>query len=338
MIYIPSTQAATYFLNFIVMDNAPIFPLQSADLKQNTRWLRLAIGLWIALATAVCVKSIVQGGEHTVYPVYAWGSRHWWADQPLHAEYPELKIYIYRYSPTFAILFTPLALLPDWLGASLWGILSVAMSVWALRLMVREMLPGAGPPRREAAFLALTAIGSMSSIWSGQSNSLLLALVIFAAVAIIHQRWWTASCLLALPVFIKIWPLAAVLLFMAFWPKQLSWRFMIVAMALALLPFFTRPLGVVMEQYQQWYASLTGPQQNRWPGFRDAWTIWENLYPPVSHLGYHVLQLLSAFLRSSGAVINAAASKKFPSPGTTGHHRAPRRSRGRHGRSGRGPG
>jgi len=260
----------------------------------DARWIRLAIALWIVLAAAVCVKSIVRTGEHSVYNIYAWGSRHWWADQPLHAKYPELAD-IYRYSPTFAVVFTPFSLLPDWLGASLWGVLNIAVTLSALRLLVREILPGAWPPRREAWFLGLTALGSMSGIWSGQINSLLLAIVIFAAAAIKYNRWWTASFLLALPVFIKIWPMAVVLLLMACWPRRLSWRFIIFTAALALLPFLTRPFNVVVGQYQEWYSSLMTDQiQERWPGFRDAWTIWENLWPPVSLRGYQALQLASA--------------------------------------------
>ena len=72
------------------MDDISVSHSKTSLLQDDTRWIRLAIVLWIALAAAVCVKSIVQKGEHSVYPVYAWGSRHWWADQPLHASYPEV--------------------------------------------------------------------------------------------------------------------------------------------------------------------------------------------------------------------------------------------------------
>jgi hypothetical protein len=38
-----------------------------------------------------------------------------------------------------------------------------------------------------------------------------------------------------------------------------------------------------------------GPQfHQRSDGFRDSWTIWENLRPPVSRFGYQVLQLVSS--------------------------------------------
>ena len=276
------------------MANKATAPIKNGIFHDDAHLIRLAIGLWIALAVAVCVKSMVQPGSHSVYPVYAWGTRHWWADQPLHAEYPELDLDIYRYSPAFAIFFTPFAFMPDWLGASLWGLFSITTTFYAMRIMVRELLPGLWPLRREAWFLGLTMLGSMSGIWSGQSNSLLLALVIFASVAIKRQSWWMASTLLAMAVFIKIWPIAVALLLMACWPKQLSWRFAVVCAALAFLPFLTRPFSVVVAQYQEWYTSLMCSQQHRWPGFRDAWTIWENLWPPVSLGGYHVLQLASS--------------------------------------------
>ena len=286
-----------HFTRFIMddMHSTPIAPHKTKPSPDDGRWLRLVILLWIAMAVAVCVKSITKGGEHTVYPVLAWGSRHWWMDQPLHAEYPDKAPDIYRYSPTLAIVFTPLALLPDWLGASLWGALSVTATLCALRLLVREILPGSWPPDREAWFLGLALFGSMSGIWSGQSNSLILAMVIFAVAAIKRNRWWTASVLLAIPVFIKIWPIMIVLLLMVFWPRQLGWRCALVGIGLALLPFLTRPFSVVLGQYQEWHTSLVSQSHHRWGGFRDAWTIWENLWPPVSRHGYQVLQLVSAF-------------------------------------------
>ena len=119
-------------------------------------------------------------------------------------------------------------------------------------------------------------------------------MVILAVAAIKHDRWWTASVLLCIPVFIKIWPIMIVLLLMVYWPRQLFWRLAVVGVALALLPFLTRPFFVVTGQYQEWYASLIQQSHRRWGGFRDAWTIWENLWPPVSRRGYQALQLVSA--------------------------------------------
>jgi len=290
-------------------DSLPTLPENSCVPSGSSPWLTVAYVLWIVFAVVVCVRMIGQGIshpnrhlEHTVYPVLSEGSKMWWTDQPLHARI-ESRNDIYRYSPTFAILFTPFAALPEWLGACLWGLLSIGLFVAAMRILTREILPGNWTADRQGVFLGLTLLGAMSGIHSGQSNAILVATVIFAMVAIKYDRWWTASFLLAFAVFIKLWPLAVVLLLTACWPKQLSWRFAVVALAFALLPFFSRPPTTVIWQYQEWYESLVGPQQeHRWPGFRDAWTIWEQLGPafgssPVwPSKGYQAAQLISAIV------------------------------------------
>jgi hypothetical protein len=280
-------------------------PQTTSGQRQPGHWLRVAHILWIVFAVVVCTRIVVDAAKHpgrhlghTVYPVLAEGSRLWWTEQPLHGYIKDLED-IYRYSPTFAILFTPLACLPEWLGACLWNLLSIGLFVAAMRVAARELLPGRRTTDREGVFLGLTLLGAMAGVWSGQSNALLISLVIFAMAAIKRERWWTACFLLAVPVSIKLWPLAVVLLLAACWPKQLSWRFAIVAAAFALFPFLTKPPSVVIWQYREWYESLIGPQQHRWPGSRDAWTIWEQCgrifgWPPVSAAGYRALQLGTA--------------------------------------------
>jgi hypothetical protein len=88
--------------------------------------------------------------------------------------------------------------------------------------------------------------------------------------------------------------MAIVLLLMVCWPRKLIWRFVVVCVVLAAIPFLTRPPSIVIGQYYDWYVGLTGPLQGRWTGYRDAWTVWEQLFPPVHHHAYMVLQLVTA--------------------------------------------
>jgi alpha-1,2-mannosyltransferase len=264
----------------------------------NGRSLSLGIvhGLWIALAVAVCIRAAVKPENHTVYPVLVTGTERWWHDQPLHEWIISLDD-IYRYSPTFAVLFTPLAKLPAWLGASLWGLLNIGLFYAALRAMIRDLIPGDWPKRRKAAFFGLALWVAAPGIWSAQSNALVIALAVFSCAAIIRRRWWTSAIMLGLALFIKIWPIALVLLLVTFWPKRLSWRFAVAFIILAAIPFLTRPPSTVIEQYHEWYESLSGYQSTgRWPGERDIRTILENFAPPLSQTGYHVLQLVTAAL------------------------------------------
>jgi alpha-1,2-mannosyltransferase len=281
------------------------------------RHLRRALALWACLAVAVCVKTAVCTNPHSVYPQFAAASHHWWADKPLYADYwPTERIDDYRYSPAFAVAFTPLAYLPARLGTMIWNVAGIALLVWALHVLVRDVLPGDWRPqrgdcpnfrlgengtvpfdgaRREGHFLALTLAGSAVGVWSGQSNAIVTAAILLALAAIVRQRWWAASILLALPVFIKIWPLAIVMLLVVFWPRQLAWRFAVGCAALALVPFLTRPPSTVAWQYQEWYMSLAGSLEDRCGGYRDAWTVWEQLSPPVNRYVYLTLQLAAAW-------------------------------------------
>ena len=131
---------------------------------------------------------------------------------------------------------------------------------------------------------------------------LVLALIILGLSAVRRERWWTAALALALAVLIKVWPIAVVLLLMACWPRQLTGRFLAVCGVLALTPFLTRPPGIVAWQYREWYATLVGPIRERWPGYRDAWTIWQQLAPLLRceadqityRLAFMAAQLLTA--------------------------------------------
>lgn len=265
--------------------------LMSAD-----PYLRRALVLWACLAVAVCIKSAVSTDPHSVYPQFAAASHHWWADKSLYADYEKTEgIDGYRYSPAFAVAFSPLAYLPPRLGTAIWGVISIAILVWALHVFARDVLPGQWPPKREGIFLTLALPGSVIGIWSAQSNAIVIATIMLALAAIVRHRWWAAAMLLAIPVFIKLWPIAIVMLLLVFWPRQRAWRFAIACAALAIVPFVTRPPSTIAWQYHEWYAALTGPFQGRWGGYRDAYTIWETLHPPVNETIYRALQLLGAF-------------------------------------------
>src|SRR5690349_15494545 len=71
--------------------------------------LRLAVGLWLILAAAVAVRTLVRPASHTVFPIFASSAEHWWGDQSLYQEYPGLDYF--RYPPIFALFVTPFSCL-----------------------------------------------------------------------------------------------------------------------------------------------------------------------------------------------------------------------------------
>lgn len=238
------------------------------------------------------------GGGHSVYPVFAAAARHWWADKPLYADYHESEgIDGYRYSPAFAVAFTPYILLPERVGEIAWNLTNLFLLFLGLEALLRHVLADEGftSSEKRSLFLVLALAGSAVGLWSAQSNALLTALILFSIVAVVRNSWWSAAWSSATAVFIKIWPLAWVMLLLVRWPRELFWRFAAACTALAAIPFFTRPPEIVCRQYKDWYLALTGTLQGRWPGYRDAWTVWEQLFPPVAPSAYKLLQLVAAF-------------------------------------------
>jgi len=252
------------------------------------RWLRAAIIAWIVLASAASVKTIVEPRLHTVYTAFSGASRDWWAGHSLYVDRD------FFYSPSFAVAMTPFGVWPDWLGGVFWTWASCGLLVYALRVFYREVLPAKSWPRRaEGQFLLLVLIGTVRSVWSGQSNALLVAMVLLAAAEIVRGRWWRGALWLAAPIHIKVWPVVVGGLFAAQFPRRLAARLALCVVGLGMIPFLTQSPTEVVSQYSGWYHCLANRQTGggRYTGYRDAWTIWEQIHQPVNARAYVALQL-----------------------------------------------
>jgi hypothetical protein len=254
--------------------------------------LRTSLVLWGVLFVAVGIKSLVSPEKHDYYPGVRSAGQTWLAGEDL---YDQQINGIYRYGPVFAWAVVPLAVLPAPLGSLLWNWLNLGLFCATLWLFVGRGVPGDWDPRHKSLFLSLVLLGTVRTIWSGQCNMAIFALVALATLAIQEGRWWRAAFLLAIPVHIKVWPIAVALLLVAYLPRKLALRFPLAMLAVAALPFLTKPWGWVGWQYTRWYEALVGPAQLRAGHvYRDAWTLWELIQQPVNPRAYLVLQLLAA--------------------------------------------
>jgi Glycosyltransferase family 87 len=234
--------------------------------------LRLAIGLWLVFGVAVSVRTLLLSDQHTVFPVFATASKHFWDQQSLYARYRPLDYF--RYPPVFAIGFTPLSALGLTGGGLLWNWLNLGVYGWGLWRFRRDVLPGTWTPGREALFLSIGLFGGLRGLWNGQSNALAVGLLLLAIAAVTRRRWWAAAFLLAMPVLVKLTPLAPALLLCALWPRKLIGRFSFALAVGLLLPFLVKSPRFVLQDYQDWFTHLLDTSSERWPGFRDVWTVW----------------------------------------------------------------
>ncbi len=243
--------------------------LPSASTPSSLRW---AFRLWLAVAVAVCVRTLISPFNHTIYPILAGGSAHWWADWPVYADYKPLDYF--RYPPSFAIAFTPFAALGPRAGGVLWSLVGGGVLLLGLWRFLRDAAPGDWAPARQGMFLALCAFGALRGLWNAQSNALAVGLLLLGVAALVRRRWWTAAAVLAASVLVKCTPLAPVLLLCALHPRRLTPRLaLFLALGLA-APFLTRPPTVVVGHYREWFDQMARLGGERWPGFRDGWTVW----------------------------------------------------------------
>ena len=253
--------------------------------------------LWILVALAVTAKVAIKGGERSVYPIFANAAHNWGAGIDMYIRDGELDAYVY--SPTFAIFFYPFSLNAFW-GHVTWILSSMAVLYYACTQMHQHMLrhelhneASGNADTSLNLFLLLIAIGFVRSVWQGQSNILLIALILLGVVALVRNREWLGSFFLVSAVFIKIWPIALIML-LSFFRVGLAPKCLAFAFALAAFPFLLLPWDAVEFQYLSWFNSLQ--VHHRYASIRDFWTIWEMLpfgKPDITI--YRITQLICGF-------------------------------------------
>jgi hypothetical protein len=262
-------------------------------LKQS----KLPFIVWSILAFVVGVKALVSPERHSVWPVFASASQHWWQHESLYNHYVSLDMY--RYSPTFAIAITPLAALPFSLGGLIWGAGGILLLYFALAKLHTDVLANFPEAPGQSAFLMLSAIGVAPMAWNLQSNVLVLVLIAFGTSAAARGSWWKAAFLLTAPVFIKLWPVAWLSIVVCTRPRQLGVRTAAAFAGFAALPFLTATSESVSRTYGEWLSVLQVGQGLRWPGYRDLVTILNVIGIDPGSTSYQLLQV------SSGAVVLA---------------------------------
>lgn len=276
------------------------------QVSDNTLITRLRFVL-VTLSIALAVKIALRPENHTVFPIFATGSMHWWADVSLYEDYAPLDYY--RYPPLFAILFSPFAVLGSTLGGILWSWFSLGLFCLGLHRFERDVLADQFTSIARISFYLLALFGALRGFWNAQANAVIVALILFGASAIRREKWWLASLFLCLSVSLKLTPIPLLLLLCALWPRQLIGRSLLLLFLSFLIPFLTRPPGIVWQQYVAWGTQMQSLAHERWPGFRDGWTVfivfehlWQfgsglpDLKAPLDSMIYSVIQLVTGGL------------------------------------------
>jgi hypothetical protein len=211
---------------------------------RRLEWLVLA--LWGA---AVVAATLQQGVAHqnNNFRIFRAASLHLLHGQDLYAAWPALHFDFYKYSPTFALLFLPFALVPFAAAMLAWNALNAGALYAALGTVLTR--------RAALAARAIVFLDMLGSLQNVQSNALVTALIILAFAAYERRHALTAGLAVATGVSIKVFPLAAAS-FAVFHPRKLrvaAAGLLSLAVLLALPLLVTTP-ATLLAQYHSWRA------------------------------------------------------------------------------------
>ncbi|NNM94054.1 MAG: DUF2029 domain-containing protein [Bacteroidia bacterium] len=171
--------------------------------------------------------------------------------QNLYIMYPYEYYDLFKYTPTFALLMAPFALLPNLAGLILWNFVGAAILFFAIR---RLHLPGNKSTLFVIGFVLIEAI---TSLQNSESNCLLAGLFLLAFTALENKKTAQAAFFIVLSAFVKPFGLAFFTLFIFYPSKPKAIVYSAVWFAvLLLLPLVTGSADYLISTYHDWGITL----------------------------------------------------------------------------------
>jgi hypothetical protein len=87
----------------------------------------------------------------------------------------------------------------------------------------------------------------------------------FAIAAVRVKRWNIAALCVAIPTFLKIYPLAVGMLICVIAPRRFVWRLLLALLLLAVAPFLFQHWSYVSDQYHAWIETRISDNRIRYP-------------------------------------------------------------------------
>lgn len=278
----------------------------------------LAILVLGGLLAGIAVHAYLYPWSHTVYNIYGPAARHWWAGEDMYApvvkewwEGPDTRVTTtdyYRYSPVFAVAVTPFALLPDSLGNPLWKLCNAAILGAGLWCAARRLFPITLDRGGIAALFLLVVPVSLTSLYIGQANLVVVGAMLLGLTAAASERWNAAAGWLAAATLIKGYPFALALLLMALYPRRFPLRFAAALAVGLLLPFAAQTPDVVQAQYASWLAHLSDSTILMRERLRSVDHLFAIAQYPLSPQAFTLLEM------ASGAVVLGLCALHFWRP------------------------
>jgi Glycosyltransferase family 87 len=265
------------------------------DEARTDALVRLTVCIWAVILAVSCVHGLLRPGSNSTFPCFYEGGRNWFGGREL---YQELGASC-RYSPLFHVFMVPLTILPIGLASLLWRLLNAGVLLAGLACWIRTVLP-ADLNRTQKTLLFLLPIPlAFGSLFNGQSNLLMVGLMLLTVAALQKEQWTLGALWLALSCMLKLYPLALGLVLMLLYPRRFAGRFLGCLALGLLLPFAMQSPNYVARQYANWGHVLHIDDRSQMQfghAYRDLWLLCRRLQLPISKVQYQGVQLGTALV------------------------------------------
>jgi len=206
---------------------------------------------WFLVPFVAVLLEIGRGDSHInnflIYKNVFWHTLH---QQNLYSFYPAEYMDKNHYGPLFSILIAPFALLPNFIGATLWAMLNV----WVLFYAVHKLPVSIWGKN---IILLICLIETLTAVQNLQFNPMLCSWILLTYVCIKEDKLGLAAMLIVAGTFIKLYGIVGIpFIFFTKDYRKLIAYLILWAIIFFCLPMFISSPEFVTQSYFDWYQSL----------------------------------------------------------------------------------
>ncbi|MCC3215929.1 glycosyltransferase 87 family protein [Chryseobacterium sp. X308] len=208
-------------------------------------------GVYLIISVVTAISKYLRGdyaiNNYLIFKNVFFNTIH---QKNLFIHYPDLYFDLNHYGVFFSALIAPFAMMPDWLGISLWNIANTFIFIYGI-----YKLPFSDS--KKAIFGLLCLQEYITAALSLQFNVALTGLLLLSAVYIYERKEVKSVTAILIGVFVKIYGIVGLTQF--FFIKNKT-KFILSGVAIALL-FFVLPMvysspQFVIQCYSDWFQSI----------------------------------------------------------------------------------
>ncbi len=181
---------------------------------------------------------------------------HLFHDIDLYKSFPNEQYDLFKYTPTFSLLFAFFAFLPNYLGLFLWNTLNVILPLIGMNRIF-------GLSKNKAVFSLIFIPEVLTSVLNSQSNGIILGLLLLSFASMQKDQTIKAVFYILLTVFIKLFGGLFFALFLLF-PNQIKKAVLVslpVFAFLFFLPCVLIDVDSLFQQYSSFFSLLKNDSQ-----------------------------------------------------------------------------